>query len=151
MSSSSSNIAASSLQDGFAALERNPKAWQSLCDMVNAMEPFVPTDLETTESETTTYAEDRVRSLNIYIPSVDSIERFWAGEWNQLPTYHNWRRAPPQTLRGHDVDDIIACDEMAYVDPLLFYKVIMPLIQVPAQHHAPTQYPAYEGSSSTFS
>ena len=34
------------------------------------------------------------------------------------------------TLRGVDADDIIICDEMAYMDPSLFFEVIVPLIEV---------------------
>lgn len=34
------------------------------------------------------------------------------------------------TLRGVDADDIIVCDEMAYMDPSLFFEVIVPLIEV---------------------
>lgn len=34
------------------------------------------------------------------------------------------------TLRGVDADDLIIIDEMAYIDPDLFYEVILPLIGV---------------------
>lgn len=33
-------------------------------------------------------------------------------------------------MRGVDADDIIVCDEMAYMDPALFFEVIVPLIEV---------------------
>ncbi len=34
------------------------------------------------------------------------------------------------TLRGVDADDLVIIDEMAYIDPDLFYEVILPLIGV---------------------
>lgn len=34
------------------------------------------------------------------------------------------------TLRGVDADDLVIIDEMAYIDPELFYEVILPLIGV---------------------
>jgi hypothetical protein len=34
------------------------------------------------------------------------------------------------TLRGVDADDLVIIDEMAYIDPELFYEVILPLVGV---------------------
>ena len=34
------------------------------------------------------------------------------------------------TLRGVDADDLIICDEMAYMDPKVIFEVVMPLLEV---------------------
>jgi hypothetical protein len=34
------------------------------------------------------------------------------------------------TLRGVDAEDLIICDEMAYMDPAVFFEVVLPLVEV---------------------